>query len=90
MNYKGNHAEITNKKLHHVWSPKLWVILNDPWKMRADDTAQMKKSLTSFGPAKQLTGPCKLENANFERTGYTKKYMDSEQHVCVYTYEPHM
>lgn len=97
MNYKGNHSEITKKKMHHVWSPKILVILNDPWKIRADDTAQMKK-VNFFQTGKASTAPSKLENANFECTWYTKRYMDSEQHVCVSiyiyilytTYEPHM
>ena len=60
--------------------------------MRADDTAQMKK-VNFFQTGKASTGPSKLENANFECIGYTKKYMDSEQHVCVCIFiyiEPHM
>lgn len=72
--------------------PKILVILNDPWKMRADDTAQMKK-VNFFQTGKASTGPSKLENANFECTGYTQK-IHGQWTACVYiyiyTYEPHM
>ena len=83
-----NHQVGKKNRCHYITNPKQWIIreiiqkspkktascliLNDPWKMRGDDTAQMKK-VKFFRTSKASTGPSKLENAKIECTGYTKK-----------------